>query len=86
MNYAQQSQTYFNLTNLAMRRLQGKKILIVGASNEELDVPSSSYGLNRRVLIITGLLSRRLSLQGAKDMELCLLIVLNGRVITRLIR
>lgn len=44
MNYAQQSQTYFNLTNLAMRRLQGKKILIVGASNEELDIPSSSYG------------------------------------------
>lgn len=44
MNYAQQSQTYFNLTNLVMRRLQGKKILIVGASNEELDIPSSSYG------------------------------------------
>lgn len=44
MNYAQQSQMYFDLTSVALRRLKGKKILIVGASNEELNIPSSSYG------------------------------------------
>lgn len=30
--------------NIVMRRLQGKKILVVGASNEELDIASSTYG------------------------------------------
>lgn len=42
MNYAQQSQMYFNYSTNLSQRLLGKSILIIGASNEILEV--SGYG------------------------------------------